>query len=117
MFAQDLENAFAKREAKIRQIGEKYQSELIEEELVPLIESEIWPIVQKQSEPLAAQIGQEIWQEVSVFRFGWRYLYDRSPLPEKKLAEREFDRFLDEKLIPILKSHVGDFLELQQDHH
>jgi hypothetical protein len=111
----DLENAFAKREAKIRQIGEKYQSELIEEELVPLIESEIWPIVQQQSEPLAAQIGQEIWQEVSVFRFGWRYLYDRSPLPEKKLAEREFDRFLDEKLLPILRSHLGDFLELQQD--
>lgn len=112
---EDLQNSFAKREARIRQIGEKYQTELIEEELVPLIESEIWPIVQRQSEPLATQIGQEIWQEVSVFRFGWRYLYDRSPLPEKKLAEREFDRFLDDKLIPILKSHVGDFLELQQN--
>ena len=110
----DLKNAFAKRESQLREIGQKYQSELIEDELVPLIESEIWPIVRSESEPLATQIGQEIWQEVSVFRFGWRYLYDRSPLPEKKLAEREFNRFLNEKVIPILRSHVREFLDLQQ---
>jgi hypothetical protein len=36
-------------------------------------------------------------------------------LPEKRLAEREFERFVDEKMIPILKSRVPEFLSLQQD--
>jgi hypothetical protein len=111
---EDLQEAFARREKRFRKIGAQYRSEFLEAEIIPLIQEEIWPIIQEESEPLTAQVGQEVWQEVSVFRFGWRYLYDRSPLPEKRLAEREFERFLDEKAIPILKSHVEEFLELQE---
>jgi hypothetical protein len=110
----DLKAAFSKRNERLRQIGQKYQSELIEDQIVPLIQEEIWPIIQEECTPLATQVGQEVWREVSVFRFGWRYLYDRSPLPEKKLAEREFNRFMDDKAVPILKSHLGEFVELQQ---
>ncbi len=110
----DLKSALARRESQMREVGQKYQSQLIENELVPLLEQEIWPIVQRQSEGVATQVGQEIWQEVSVFRFGWRYVYDRSPLPDKNLTEREFNRFLDQKAMPILKSHVNDFVEVQK---
>jgi hypothetical protein len=110
----DLKNAFEKRESRIREIGKKYQSVLIEEELIPLIRQEIWPIVQTESQPLATRIGQEIWQEVSVFGLGWRYLYDRSPLPEKNLSEQELKRFVEQKAIPILQSHLKEFLALQQ---
>ncbi len=110
----DLRAAFLNHEEEIKRIGQKYQTQLFEKEIIPLIQKEIWPIVQQESEPLAALVGQEIWQEVSVFRFGWRYLYDRSPLPEKRLAEREFERFLDEKVIPILKSYLPEFVILQQ---
>ncbi len=110
----DLKAAFSKRNERFRQIGQKYQSELIEDEIVPLIQDEIWPIIQEECTPLATQVGQEVWHEVSVFRFGWRYLYDRSPLPEKKLAEREFNRFVEDKAVPILKSHIAEFVGLQQ---
>ena len=111
---EDLKTAFVKREDKIREIGERYQDELIQEEIVPLIQEQIWPIVSEESRPLANQVGQEIWSEVSMFRFGWRLIYDKTPLPEKKLTEKEFKRFVDQKALPIMESHIEDFVELQK---
>ncbi len=110
----DLKAAFEAREDEIREIGQRYQSDLIDEEIVPLIQKEIWPIIQAESRPLANQVGQEIWGEVSMFRFGWRYLYDKTPLPDQKLTEKEFNRFVNSKALPIIESHVGDFVELQK---
>ena len=111
---EDLKAAFEKREDEIREIGERYQDDLIQKEIVPLIQEQIWPIVSEESRPLANQVGQEIWSEVSMFRFGWRLLYDKTPLPEKKLTEKEFKRFVDQKALPVLESHLEDFVELQK---
>jgi len=110
----DLKTAFDSREEQIRKIGQRYQTDLVEKEIVPLVQSEILPIVKTEAEPLASQIGHEIWSEVSVFRFGWRYIYDKAPLPDKKLTEKEFKRFVDEKAVPILESHVEEIVDVQQ---
>jgi hypothetical protein len=110
---EDLQTAFVNREDQLRKIGAKYQRELIEAQLVPLLREEIWPIVQTEAEPLAMKIGQEIWREVSVFRFAWRYMYDRSVGPEASLTQRELTRFLEQKVAPIIESHFQDLLELQ----
>ena len=110
----DLKAAFKAREDQVQAISQRFQSDLLEKEIVPLVKEEIWPVIWEESAPLAGEVGQEIWSEVSVFRFGWRYLYDKTPLPEKKLAEKEFKRFVDNKAVPILESHVGEFVELQK---
>jgi hypothetical protein len=99
---------------QIQAIGRRYQSEVLEKDILPILEKEIWPIIQTESQPLAQQIGMKIWREVSVWRFGWRYLYDVAPLPDKNLASKEFDRFLERKAVPILKSHLPDAIELQK---
>ena len=111
---EDLKTAFEKREDEIRKIGERYQENLVQKEIIPLIQEEIWPIVESESRPLANEVGQEIWSEVSMFRFGWRYIYDKTPLPDKKLTEKEFKRFVDQKALPVLESHLEDFVELQK---
>ena len=111
---EDLKEAIENHRVEIDKISARFQSDLLEKEIIPLVQEEIWPIVAAESRPLATQVGQEIWQEVSVWRFGWRYLYDRSPLPEKQLSEKEFNRFVDNKAIPILESHINDFIDLQQ---
>ncbi len=110
----EVEIEIGKHQSQIQEIGRRYQSEVLEKNILPMIEKEIWPVLQQQSEPLAKQIGMEIWREVSVWRFGWRYLYDVTPLPEKNLSQREFDRFLESKAVPILKSHLPDALKLQK---
>lgn len=112
---EDLQVAIANREAELNQLGNKFQNDLVEKEIVPLVQNEIWPIVRYESEPLVTEIGQEIWKEVSVWRFTWKYLYDRSPLPERNLAQKEFRRFVDGKAVPILEAHIGDFVSVQQE--
>lgn len=102
------------RKEQITKLGNRYQVELVEQELVPLIKDEIWPIVEQETQPLAVEIGQEMFQKASVWRFGWRFIYDRSPLPEKNLVQKEFQRFLDQHGIPIVEKHLPEFLKIQQ---
>ena len=104
----------AKHQEQIQAIGRRYRSEVLEKNILPVIEKEIWPIIQEESQPLTEQVAMEIWKEVSVWRFGWRVIYDATPLPEKNLSQREFDRFLESKALPILKSHIPDAIELQK---
>lgn len=111
---EDLQLAIENHREEIDQLSERYREELLEQEILPLVRDEIWPIVQEEGQPLAETIGREIWQEVSVWRFGWRYIYDRSPLPEKKLTEKEFNRFVEKKAVPILENHLEDFIDVQK---
>ena len=111
---EELNVALDKREDQLEELGARYRRELIEEKIVPLVKSEIIPIVQVESEPLVGEIGQEIWGEVSVFGFGWRYIYDKTPLTGGKLTEREFKRFADQKAIPIIMSHMDEIIEVQK---
>ena len=104
----------ANHQEQIQSISRRYQSEVLEKDILPILEEEIWPIIQEESQPLVQMIGMEIWREVSVWRFGWRYLYDVAPLPDKNLASKEFDRFLQRKAIPIVKTHLPDAIELQK---
>jgi hypothetical protein len=111
---EDLKISIEHHRDEIDLLTTRFQSDVLEKEIIPLVQEEIWPIVERESRPLAQEVGQEIWREVSVWRFGWRYLYDRSPLPEKQLSQKEFDRFVNNKAIPIFENHLGDFVELQQ---
>jgi hypothetical protein len=58
--------------------------------------------------------GREIWYRASLWRFGWRFAYDRAPLPERNLTEREWQRFVEEEAMPVLEDHLDDWIRLQQ---
>jgi hypothetical protein len=107
---QDLPPALARHRPKLEAIGARYHQDIVEKEVVPLVQDEIWPIVRWHGEPAATEVGQEMWARVSLWRFGWRYLYDRSLLPEKHLTQQEFRRFVDDEAMPLLEAHSDDFL-------
>ncbi len=111
---QDLPPAVARRRQRFEQIGGRYQQEIVQRELVPLVREEIWPIVRRHAEPTVNEVGREIWQQASLWRFGWRYVYDQSPLPEKHLTQKEWQRFVDEDAVPVLEDHIDDFVRVQQ---
>ncbi len=67
---------------------------------------EIWPIVAYHARPLADEIGEELWQRVSLWRFAWRMAYDRMPLPELELTNREWHRFVEEEVVPAIESRM-----------
>jgi hypothetical protein len=91
-------------------IAARYRQEIVRERLLPLIRTEVLPVVQQYAQPLAEEIGRELWDRASLWRFGWRYLYDTSPLPERALVRGEWERFVQQEVIPVVRSHEEDFI-------
>lgn len=111
---EDLAAAVNLRRAALVELGHRYQTLLLEQELLPLIRDTVWPIIRKHAEPLANQIGAELFARASLWRFGWRMLYDLSPLPDKELTRAEWNRFLQQEGVPVFQQHAADLLTLQR---
>jgi hypothetical protein len=111
---QDLPQVIERHRPELEQLGQKYRGEVVQKRLVPLVKKEIWPIVQKRAEPLAEEIGEEVWQRASVWRFGWRYAYDVSPLPQQNLVEMEWQRFVRREVQPVLERRADQIVRVQQ---
>jgi hypothetical protein len=110
----DLNTALRKRNEELEQLGGRYQRELVERQLVPLVRREIWPIVVKHAQPEVDRVGREIWERTSLWRFGWRYAYDVSPLPQRDLAQAEWERLLEQEATPVLENHMEELLRVQE---
>ncbi len=111
---QDLVVALSRHREELEELGTRYQNQLIEQDIVPLVKEEIWPIVTRNAQPLANQIGKELFERASLWRFGWRFLYDQSFLPEKNLTQEEWNRFVREEGMPVLDRHSNDILAVQR---
>lgn len=112
--AEELKASYEKRRHRIAKIASRYETELVKEKIVPLIKDEIWPIVRAQTEPKLNEVGQEIWQSASLWRFSWRLAYDKMPLPRRDLAKKEWQRFVDNEAVPILEAHLEEFVQIQK---
>lgn len=110
----DFQAAVMSRSERIKSISGRYQKDFVEEQLTPLLRDEVWPIIQAESRPLAEVIGQQLWQKASIWRLTWRIMYDASPLPQRDLARKEFERFVQDHVGPTLQAHVPDLIELQK---
>jgi hypothetical protein len=106
----DLPRAVEHHRPEIEALGARYQTEIIKGQLTPLIKEEVWPIVRRDAEPTARQVGGELWERVSLWRFAWRGVLDRMPLVRgNDRVQMELERFLDEEAVPILQSHEADY--------
>lgn len=114
-FQMRLRESIEKHRVPLEELGLKYQESLVDEKLIPLLKSEVLPIVEQKASPLGRKIGAELFERASVWRFTWRYLYDVSPLPQRDLVQREFERFLKREGIPVLESHASDILQVVED--
>lgn len=108
----DLRAALIDHRHEIERIGGRYQTELIEDEVVPLVKQEVWPIVMERGEPVANEIGMDIWRRVSVWRFTWRYFSDLTPLTRGDRFAQEWKRFVQAEAVPELEAHTDELVEL-----
>ncbi|MGE0608540.1 MAG: hypothetical protein AB7O62_15700 [Pirellulales bacterium] len=111
----DLPPALARHTEELNALGRKYQTEIVEKELLPLAQEEILPILQKRAEPALNEVGHEIWRRVSLWRFGWRIAVDKTVLPKAELTRKEWERFLQREVEPILVAHADDFVRIVQE--
>ncbi len=103
-----------KHRNEFNRLGQRWNETVVHERLVPLTTQRLLPIVRKHGEPVAREVGQELWQRASIWRFGWRLAYDKSPLPQKDLTSQEWDRFVTEEAIPVFESHADEISEAVQ---
>jgi hypothetical protein len=108
---EDLAAAVARHRKELDDLGAKYHREIVEAEIVPLMRDVLLPIVRHRVEPVANQVGLELWQRASLWRFGWRYLYDTLPIMNNSLLEAEWKRFLSEEAAPIIEKHADEIVE------
>lgn len=95
-----------------RALGDRFEADILQEQLLPLAKDQILPVIQEEMQPLALDIANALWNRVSLVSFTWRYLYDVSPLPQRNVLRSEFQRFVDEEAIPELESRTDEFVEV-----
>lgn len=100
--------------SQFTQLGERYQAEIVRQQVLPLARERILPIVEEEIRPLAGDIGRRLWNRVSLWSFTWRYFYDVSPLPERNAVRQEFDRFLEEEALPELRAHTDEYVAVTE---
>ncbi|MEO2015430.1 MAG: hypothetical protein ABGZ53_13765 [Fuerstiella sp.] len=100
---------------EFRKLGDRYETEILKAEVLPLVRDEILPIIEEEALPLAEEVGRALWKRVSLLSFTYSYLYDRSPLPKRDALRAEFQRFIDEVALPELRSRSHQFLQVTED--
>lgn len=102
----ELEKSVTRHWAELELILAKHRGDFAGD-LATLGKEVGWPIVKEQAEPLAKQLANEIWQRVSLWRFGWRYLYGKTGLSADVL-EKEWNRFMTQDALPVIENHVRE---------
>jgi hypothetical protein len=110
ILAEDLPRAVLAHEKELDALGAKYERELVDRQLLPLVKHEIWPLVKARTEPEVRAVGQELWQRVSLWSFGWRYAYDKLPFTAGNRTDQEWQRFLEKEALPIIERHSEAFV-------
>lgn len=95
-------------------LADRYQSEIVRDQIVPLVRKQVLPIIEEEVRPAALEIGRELWDRVSLWSFTWRYLYDVSPLPERNAVRSEFERFLQREIRPAIESRTDAFVDVTE---
>ena len=106
----EFQAAVARHRDEIDQVAKRWNDEVVEKRLIPLAQREILPIVQKHGQPAAEEIGREIWNRASLWRFGWRAIYDKTPLPKKDLVQEEWQRFVSNEALPVVEAHMDEIV-------
>lgn len=108
----ELPAVMRRHRADFARVGERYQADILQEQLIPLVRTEVLPVAVEEMRPLLTDIAETLWERVSLWQFTWRYLYDVSPLPERNRVQQEFERFVETVAIPELESRTEEFVDV-----
>ncbi|EMI26465.1 hypothetical protein [Rhodopirellula europaea] len=107
----ELTASLKRHDAEVEAIATRFREDVIQEQMVPLVRTEVLPVLQLHGREPAESIGREIWGKASLWRFGWRALYDSAPLPERELVREEWSRFVEQEVVPIVEDHLDEIAE------
>ena len=106
----ELRASLRRHKTEIDLFTQSWNDKIIQQRLIPISKQEILPIVRHHAQPEVEAIGKELWDRASLWRFGWRALYDKTPLPQQDLVREEWDRFVEGEAIPVFESHTDELV-------
>ena len=111
---QEFQAALERHRPEVDRLANRFRREIVNDRLIPLARKEIVPIVRRHAEQPVNQIGRQLWDRASLWSFGWRALYDQSPLPTKRLVQEEWDRFVQVEAMPVFEAHMQQIVTAVQ---
>lgn len=112
---EQLPEVLKRHEEEFRRIADRYEVDIVRADLLPLVKEQILPIIEDEAVPVAEDIGRQLWKKVSLVSFAWRFVYDKSPLPKRDAVKAEFQRFVDEEVIPLLDRRSDELLGVTEN--
>ncbi len=114
LIEEEFRRSIARHQDEIDRLTDRWNEEVVETRLIPLAKKEIMPIVKRHGQPTAEKIGREVWNRASLWRFGWRAVYDKTPLPERNMVKEEWERFVESEAVPVIEENMDDIVESVQ---
>ena len=111
---QNLSKSYTKHEPELSKILDKHGQNL-KRDLIPIIKEQLGPSAKEKLKPLLTVIGKELWDALPVWGFTWRAVIDKVPGTKKDRTQKEFDKFVEEKAIPIVSDHEKEFVKVAED--
>ena len=87
-------------------VVENFRDRVVAQHLVPLAKDRVLPIVRRHAEQPALDIGRQLWDRASLWRFAWAAVVNKSGLPEEDQVAAEWERFVEEEAIEVFESNV-----------
>ncbi len=112
---QDLPRVLQEREASIRNIGKRFQRDILEKEFKPILERDLWPQLSRRARPTIDALGREILRQAPLWTFTWKYIYQKLPFTQENLVGQEWERFVTSQVQPLIKERLGDLFKIVQD--
>jgi hypothetical protein len=107
----ELEKSIVRHKDQFAEIVERHRRDYWSDEFASLASQVAWPIVRTKAQPVFDDMAGEIFQRVSVWRLGWRYLVDKVGVGNGAL-EAEWSRIIAEDALPIVESHMPQLADV-----
>ena len=111
----ELRTAVFDHRDDLDRLGRRWRRTVIDEQLTPLARETLLPIVRTHAAAPAEAIGRELWERLSLWRFGWRAAYDRLKFEDESKVREEWQRFVEEEVVPVLEQHTDDIVRATQN--
>jgi len=106
----ELKRSMNRHQSEIDALITRYRRVVVQERLVPLAQDQVLPVLLRHGRGPAEEIGREIWDRAPLWQLGWRAAYDQSPLPKRDMLRAAWQRFVDEEVVPILRTHTDQIV-------
>ena len=103
-----MRESVSRHRSEVDLVASRLNRYVVQGRLIPLAKEQLLPIVKRHAEEPAEAIGRELWDRASIWRFGWRAVYDSTRIPNKSMVKEEWQRFVDEEATEVVESHMDE---------